>query len=196
MKKFLVIPLLVISSGLFAQGFQLGVKGGVNISNFSGSSSAADVKKKAYIGFHAGAMLGFQAGNHFTFQPEVLFSSQGAKYKSAGGDQNFKVAYINVPVMFKYRFTGGFYLEAGPQVGFKISESTDNRPINNFAKDLDLAVDAGLGYHSPVGVGIGARYIVGVSKVGNFETDDLANANAKNGVAQVFVFFTLFNNHK
>ena len=196
MKKILILPLLVISMGLFAQGFQLGIKGGVNISNFSGSGSASDVKKKALIGFHAGGMINLMFGSNASIQPEVLFSSQGAKYESAGEEQNFKVSYLTVPVLFKYRFNGGFYLEAGPQVGFKLSDNTTNRSVESFANDLDVAVDAGLGYHSSSGFGIGGRYVVGVSKVGDFEADDLANADAKNGVAQLFIFFTLFNNKR
>ena len=84
MKKILILPLLVISTGLFAQGFQLGIKGGVNISNFSGSGSASDVKKKALVGFHAGGMINLMFGNNASIQPEVLFSSQGAKYENAG----------------------------------------------------------------------------------------------------------------
>jgi len=196
MKKILILPLLVISTGLFAQGFQLGIKGGVNISNFSGSGSASDVKKKALVGFHAGGMINLMFGSNASIQPEVLFSSQGAKYENAGEEQNFKVSYLTVPVLFKYRFNGGFYLEAGPQVGFKLSDNTTNRSVESFANDLDVAVDAGLGYHSSSGFGIGGRYVVGVSKVGDFEADDLANADAKNGVAQLFIFFTLFNNKR
>jgi hypothetical protein len=196
MKKIFILPLLLISTGLFAQGFQLGIKGGVNVSNFSGSGSASDVKKKALIGFHAGGMINLMFGSNASVQPEVLFSSQGAKYENAGNEQNFKVSYLTVPVLFKYRFNGGFYLEAGPQVGFKLSDNTSNRSVESFANDLDVAVDAGLGYHSSSGFGIGGRYVVGVSKVGDFEPGDLANADAKNGVAQLFIFFTLFNNKR
>jgi Outer membrane protein beta-barrel domain len=197
MKKFIVIPMLVLSSGLFAQGFQFGLKGGVNVSNFSGSSSVEDVKKKAYVGFHAGGLFAFWVGHNVAIQPEVLFSSVGAKYKNAVTEQNFKASYLTVPLMFKARFNGGFYLEAGPQVGFKLSDNATNRSAESFAKDLDLAIDAGLGFQSTAGFGVGVRYVVGVSKVGDFDpAADLPNVNAKTGVAQAFVFVTLFNSHK
>ena len=51
MKKLLVIPAILFSLGLFAQKFQLGLKGGVNISNFSGGDFR-NVDKKALVGFH------------------------------------------------------------------------------------------------------------------------------------------------
>ncbi len=194
MKKLLFLPLVLLSIGLSAQTFQLGLKGGVNISNFSGSTFD-DVDKKALVGFHGGAFISLLMGDHFAIQPEALFSSQGAKIKSAGQEENLKVSYLNVPVMLKARFNGGFYVEAGPQVGFKLSENVPDMGINNFAKNLDLSVGAGLGYHSNSGLGIGARYMAGVSKVGDFDGEDF-DPNFRNGVIQVSLFYTLFNNKR
>ena len=38
MKKLLFVPLLLISVTMFAQTYQFGLKGGINVSNFTGSS--------------------------------------------------------------------------------------------------------------------------------------------------------------
>ena len=192
MKKLLFIPLMMIGSTLFAQNFQLGIKGGVNISNFTGDI-LDNVDKKAILGFHGGVFLGLMFGDNFSLQPEAVFSSQGAKFKMAGQEENFKVSYLTVPVLLKYRFDGGFYIEAGPQVGFKLKEKVPGGSPENFAKNLDMAFDAGVGYHSAMGLGVGARYVAGLSKVGDFDEGDL-NPDFKNGVAQIFVFYTLFNN--
>jgi Outer membrane protein beta-barrel domain len=197
MKKLIVCALLLGSGQLFAQGFQLGIKGGVNISNFTGGNFN-QVKESSLVGFHGGGFVSFLVGDNFAIQPEVLFSSQGAQLENAGNKENFRVSYVIVPVMAKFRFPGGFYLEAGPQVGFKVDETAPgqvigNTTIGNFAKDLDLAVDAGLGFHSKGGIGIGGRYVAGISKVGDFNGQNI-NPDFKNGVIQVFVFFTLFNN--
>ena len=193
MRRVLFAVLLFASTGAMSQGFQLGIKGGVNISNFTGGDFQ-DVKKSSLVGFNAGAFLGFLLGDHFSIQPEVLFSTQGAKFESAGDKQDYKVSYLNVPVLAKYRFTGGFYLEAGPQVGFKLNENIPDQTIDHFAKNLDLSVAGGLGFHSSMGLGIGARYTAGLSKVGDYSSD--TEPNFKNGVAQVFIFYTLFNNKK
>jgi hypothetical protein len=195
MKKLLFLPLIVLSTGLFAQKFQLGIKAGVNVSNFTNS----DFDQTSLIGFHAGGILAFLIGNNFAIQPEVLFSTQGARINSGTSKDDYKVSYLTVPVLAKYRFNGGFYLEAGPQVGFKLNENLpQSQTVNSFAKDLDLSVDGGLGWHSNSGFGIGARYCLGISKVGDFDAtvNPGYTPNFKNGVAQVFLFYTLFNNHR
>ncbi len=194
MKRLIVAACLLMSATSFAQTFQLGIKGGVNVSNFTGGNFE-NIDKKSLVGFHAGGFVSFFLGDNFAIQPEVLFSSQGAKLESAGQKQNLKVSYINVPVMLKYRFNGGFYLEAGPQIGFKVNEKTDDMQIDDFAKSTDLSVAGGLGFHSSSGLGIGARYTAGLSKVGDFDTGNI-DPDFKNGVIQVSLFFTLFNNNK
>lgn len=194
MKRIIVAAFLLVSATGFAQTFQLGIKGGVNISNFTGGDFK-DLDKKSLVGFHAGGFVSFFLGDHFAIQPEVLFSSQGAKIDNAGDEQNLKISYVNVPVMLKYRFTGGFYLEAGPQIGFKVSEDTDDMPINDFAKSTDLSIAGGLGFHSNMGLGVGARYTAGISKVGDFSVGDF-DPDFKNGVLQISLFYTLFNNNK
>jgi hypothetical protein len=194
MKKLLVAALLLVGTTSIAQTFQLGIKGGVNVSNFNGGDFH-NIDKKALVGFHAGGFVNFQFGDHFSLQPEVLFSSQGAKLKESTDEQNIRLSYINVPVMLKYRFTGGFYLEAGPQIGFKVDESIGDQEVADFAKSTDLSIAGGLGFHSSSGLGIGARYTAGISKVGDFDSGDIA-PDFKNGVIQVSLFYTLFNNKK
>lgn len=192
MKKLLFFAFVLASTAGFGQGFQLGVKAGANVSNYTGG----DIENKAIVGFVGGATFGFLLGDHFAIQPEVLFSAQGAKFENVGSNEDkYTVSYVNVPVMAKYRFTGGFYLEAGPQVGFKISEDVPDQTIDNFAKNLDLSVAAGLGYHSPIGLGIGARYNAGLSKVADYEQGS-TKPDFKNNTLQFFVFYTLFNNKK
>ncbi len=186
--------LLFASSNAFAQKFELGVKGGVNISNFTGHSSWENAETNTLVGFHAGGFVSFFLGNTFAIQPEVLFSSQGAKYTNAGNKENLKVDYINVPVMFKYRTINGFYVEAGPQVGFRTSESSTS--IDSLAKRTDLSIAGGIGYHSKIGLGIGARYTAGLTKVGDFQASNGINPDFKNGVIQISLFYTLFNSRK
>ncbi|RYY17756.1 MAG: PorT family protein [Chitinophagaceae bacterium] len=192
MKKILFFAAMLTSAAAFSQGFQLGVKGGINISNYTGG----DIENSALVGFHGGVIVGLQLGDHFSIQPEALFSAQGAKIRGiSNNEEKFKVSYINLPVLAKYRFNGGFYIEAGPQVGFKLDESIPDNTIENFAEDLDLSIAAGLGYHSSMGLGIGGRYNAGLSKVGNFDAGT-TDPDFKNSTIQFFVFYTLFNNKK
>ncbi len=195
MKKVIVIPFLLLSIGVFAQKFQLGLKAGANLSNLNGVNWE-NAKSKAMFGFHGGAFINLLFGDNFMLSPEALISSQGAKLETAGQKQDLKLTYLAVPVLLRYRFDGGFYVEAGPQVSFKLSEKTGNIPIDNFAKDLDLAIDAGIGYHGNSGLGIGARYVAGISKVGDFNRNAAMNPDFRNGVFQLSLFYTLFNNNR
>ena len=193
MKKSLTILFLVLSTTVFAQTFQLGVKGGVNISNFNGGDFNT-IKNKALLGYHVGGFLRLRYG-HFAIQPAVLLSTQGATLENAGNEQDYKITYVNVPVLLQYQTDGGFYLEAGPQLGFKVDEDVPNSTIGDFAKSTDLSVAFGLGYFSKIGLGVGARYNVGVSKVGDFDSNTI-DPDFRNGVIQFSVFYSIFGNKK
>ncbi len=195
MKKMMLFACLLVTTISFAQKFEFGVKAGANISNFTGSNFE-DTKAKSLVGFHAGAFLSLFAGHNFAIQPEVLLSTQGAKVEDVNTSDkaDFKLTYINIPVMLKYRFNGGFYLEAGPQLGFKVHEKVDGTS-EEFAKNTDFSVAGGLGYHSSIGLGIGARYTAGISKLGDIK-NSTTQPDWKNGVIQVSVFYTFFNARK
>ena len=190
MKVFVLAMSLLLNTIVFAQSFQPGVKAGVNISNFTGGDFNT-VKNKSLVGFHAGGLLRFKFGN-LALQPEIVFSSQGAKLESAGDEENYKISYLNIPVLLQFETDGGVYFEAGPQVGFKLSEDIPESTIEDFAKSTDLSVAVGLGYHSKMGLGIGGRYNIGVSKVGDFDAANI-DPDFKNGVIQFSLFYTLFN---
>ncbi|WP_188929505.1 porin family protein [Dyadobacter endophyticus] len=170
----------------FAQTFGFGPKAGVNVSNYQGGN----IQTEAKLGYHFGGMLNFGFGNVFSIQPEVLFSTLGAKVESGGSKTDFKINYLTVPVMLKFRTRSGFYLEAGPQAGFRLSESVPDQTIDHFAKNLDISLGAGLGYQSNIGLGIGFRYVAGLSKVGDFSSQEI-NPDFKNSVIQGSLFWLI-----
>lgn len=188
MKKIIMILLLVAAiNPVIAQNFSGGLKAGVNITNFTGGSFD-NVDKKALVGFHAGGFLSLRLGA-ISLQPEVLVSTAGAKFENA--DSSFRLIYLSVPVMLKYRTEGGFYLEAGPQVGFKLNEDITGQTVGDFAKNLDLSVGSGLGFQTKGGLGIGGRYLVGLSKVGDFEPSEGVDPDFKNSLIQLGISFPL-----
>jgi hypothetical protein len=209
MKKALCImavALLVAGGHVCAQNFQLGIRGGGNLSTFWGSSSnPAYSTYTAQAGWNAGVFTNFWLGNHFAISPEVDYTTAGAKIKTTTSDNNQNVyvnnqlnlAYLSVPVMAKVRFTGGFYLETGPEVNFNVSGGKyQNESVKNFTNNAEFAWGAGLGYQSPVGFGIGARYNVGLTKVANVNQANWSDVNWYNSGFQVDLFWTIFNNRK
>lgn len=143
------------------------------------------------VGFHGGGTVAFKITNNFLIQEEFLFSSQGAKVK--GGEleeQDLKLYYISVPFLLKYRSPVGLYVEAGPQVGMKAGEDvkglTDD--TKEFARKLDLAAAGGIGFQTKIGLGIGVRYVYGLSKVGDFDASNIRN-DFKNNNIQASIFY-------
>jgi hypothetical protein len=169
-----------------AQTFGLGPKVGMNISNYVGGNIESD----ALVGYHLGGMLSYGFGKVLYLQPEVLFSTQGAKIQNKGAKTNFKISYVTIPFLLKIKSAGGFFLELGPQAGFLTSTDIPDQTIGNFAKNLDLAAAVGLGYHSAIGLGVGFRYIAGLSKVGDFTGQDI-DPDFRNSVIQASIFWAI-----
>jgi len=185
MKKVIFLSLLLVVGVVNAQ-LQFGLKGGVNISNFTGGDFN-NIEKSSYVAFHAGGLVRIKF-DHLVLQPELLFSSQGAKLDDGTTEANYKVSYVNVPIMLQWQFKGGFYVEAGPQAGFKVSEDIPNSTIDEFAKSTDVSIGLGLGFLKNKGLGIGGRYTVGVSNVGDFDSANI-DPDFKNGVIQFSILF-------
>lgn len=190
MKKLLLICFVLVSVKGFSQTkgifdrLEFGLKAGANVTNFTN----ADFPSDPLISFHGGATVAFKFTDNFMVQEEFLFSTQGAKIKGGSlGDQDLKLYYMSVPFLLKYR-THGFYLEAGTQVGIKVKEDVAGINTNNFAKKLDLAAAGGIGYQTKMGLGIGARYIYGISKVSDFNISNITN-NYKNNAVQASIFY-------
>ena len=127
---------------------------------------------------------------HFAVQPELVFSMQGGKIAD---DNSLNLNYLNVPVMLQYMVNDGFRLQTGPQIGFLISAE---REIGDVEIDVDDVYDAvdfswsfGAGYLFNNGLGIDARYNLGLN---NISDDD--DFEAKNRVFQIGLFYQFRNN--
>ena len=160
---FFAAMLLLLSSQVTTAQISIGPKVGINVSNLSGLS-LGDVKAKSLVGFHVGGYVAFRFGS-IAIQPELLYSTQGAKIEDAGSSENLKLNYFTVPVMLKFITKSGLYLEAGPQLGFKTGAKFGSADVKETVNDSDFSLDAGLGYLLN-GLGFGARYCVGISKLG------------------------------
>jgi opacity protein-like surface antigen len=203
MKKIILSSLLVLAvSFTYAQKAEFGIKGGLNSSNFSGDTGGIDFKSR--IGFNVGAFAAIKLSGKITLQPEILYSTQGAKavnvsqfYNGAlyTGDVKFNLSYINIPVMIKYYVADKFNLEAGPQIGFLTSAKTStkldgfNQTVDDDIKDsfesLDFGLDFGAGYDITKNISAGIRYSLGLANIAKTEPGD--NSKLKNNVLSLSV---------
>jgi hypothetical protein len=166
----------------------IGIKGGMNLYNVHNDNST---KYDPRAGYHFGLLGHIHFNSHFAFQPEIVYSTQGAKYSVANVITNYNLDYINVPVLFQYMFDNGFRLQAGPQVGLLISaksETNNNTTDNkNDLKPIDFGVSIGASYiFPPTGFGIDIRYNLGLININKNSTVNSTNRGIQLGMFYIF----------
>lgn len=199
MKKLILAVLVLVSTTCFAQTspenqsfgkkimsrLEFGIKAGANASNFNKFNLPTD----PLIGFHAGLSVAYKFNEHLMVQEDFLYSMQGAKLKGGIlGTQDLKLSYVQVPILLKYRTTSGFYVEAGAQTGILIKEDVVGYTGDQkFAKKIDASAVGGIGFQSKMGLGIGARYAYGFTKVS--DTPSAALGDFTNSTIQASLFY-------
>ncbi len=201
----LLAVLVLTGNQLFAQSFQLGIKGGGNLSDFISGSTSTGTSFSAQAGWNAGLFVNFWLGNHFAIAPELLYTTEGAGIKrTSTGDNgtvtinnNLNLRYVSIPVMAKLRFTGGFYVEAGPEVSVNVSSSSwEDQSVKNLTNNAELGAAAGIGYQSPIGLGVSLRYTVGLTAADNTSDVTWGDLDMRNSSFSLDLFWTIFNNRR
>lgn len=196
MKKISLLALFVVAgTALFAQDPKFGIKGGINVSKLTNHPNDPDWR----LGFNAGLLSHIHVTPSFSLQPEVVYSSQGAKFNDFvnGEDLNLKLNYVNIPVLLQYNFNNGFRLQGGPQIGFLtgVADKVGDVELNSVnSKDfntIDFSIPVGISYLAYSGFGADARYNIGVTNVVKNSA-----TNIRNSVFQFGVFYLFDHQHK
>lgn len=187
MKKLLLSAAFAVCSviAVNAQEVKFGVKAGPQLTNLTGNDAFNEADSK--FGFHAGVYANMKfGGDQFAFQPEILFSTQGAKIDILGEDIKYNLTYFNIPLMLKWYAYEGFNVEFGPQVGFNLSgkakfdgESYDLDEI----EAIDFGLNIGAGYELENGINFGIRYGLGLTEI-------TKEAGPKNSVFSLGIGYT------
>ncbi len=218
----LKLGLLSLMANLFVLGVQaqieLGVKGGLNVSEFSAArfqpivvgGNSQYIRNFPRKGLNAGLLLSIPlAKKHWSLQPEAVFSEQGATAKPSNSylvsaTEVYQFNYLNFPILLKYSWNSGLFAETGPQVGLLLNaeiaetvvgaSSTSYYHVNNQYKSIDLGWAFGVGYLSPINLGFDLRYVLGLSNFANSAPSQGENApvqegSLKNSVFQIGVFY-------
>lgn len=188
MKRIFLLIVGVASFTAMQAQTKYGLKAGVNLANFSGD--VEDNKMK--IGLNVGAFAKFSLTEAISLQPEVVFSAQGAKYDGEEGEGKLNLNYLNIPVLFQYNTTSGFYGETGPQIGFLMSakdkpEEGDDVDVKDGFKSTDFSWAIGAGFLTKSGFGVNARFNLGLGNI----LEESGDYKMKNSVIQIGVFYAL-----
>lgn len=197
-KVFLIGMILFLAIGSFAQGLSGGIKAGLNLADQKYSFSGTTIDTKFKAGVHVGGFVTWMFTEHIGLQPEALFSMQGTTFDNDFIDGKTKFNYLNVPVLVRYNVNEMISLHAGPQIGFLLSaeaesDDGDSEDIKDEFKGTDFSGAFGLGVDLPMGLGFGARYILGFTKIAE---EDVEAPEVKNSAIQIYASYKLFGKKK
>ena len=242
MKKLLyVLPVLMLigslacAQGLTGKGFKVGLNlatwGGSDADDLGGAEDLVpgmSIDKKIRLGFSVGGFLTFSISETFSIQPELIYTMKGVKYEMSGsfeemgvtitydGEDIFKLAYLEVPLLAKISFSSGSSIRPNLQIGpamaillsakddwelsvtgeeqgvsMTISES-DEEDVKDDFKDIDFGLVFGGGLDFDVGTGtvtVDARYSLGLLNIPDVEGDE-DEPSIKNNVISVMLGYS------
>lgn len=192
-KLLFVAAFMIFSSAAMAQ-FNIGVKGGVNISKVNDKA----FRDEFTYGYHLGGFAEVGLGKRLKIQPEVLWNQINTRadtafrniYSNALDFSNYKdvkLNYLSIPVLLSYKLGNVLYLQAGPQFGILLNQ--DKTLLENgkeaFSKG-DFSMLGGVQLNVSK-LRLSGRYFVGLNNIS--EIDD--NSKWRNQGFQISAGFGL-----
>lgn len=176
-----------------------GVKVGANFGNTNnsltplGTGPFSDPKMK--LGLLLGVYSQFQLSEGLRLQPELMYSAEGCIIEAPLGASGTmatvfrdRINFLNIPLMLQFTKGSGFYFEAGPQIGFRLSAKSKFENLSNIGggassvtdykkntKGTAFSLGAGAGYEMASGLGIGLRYMFGLNDISTTSTSLKSN---------------------
>lgn len=158
-----------------------GVKGGVSVATIPAFADTLTELSDASTDYRFGAVIGgffaFPFSDHFSLQPEVLYTQRGVEgtARVLGLSETFKVklTYIDVPVLVRIGPSSGrgFQVLAGPSFNFNVGAQlivggtfNDERDIKADVEDVDVGLVVGAGYYGGLLV-LEGRYEEGLTNI-------------------------------
>ncbi len=204
MKFSLIAAMLIMVMAASAQ-VNLGIKGGVNMSNFL----ADELNDKGIkIGFNVGLSADFDFSSNSALQTGLFLTTKGAKYSASFGsvsaDYTVNPIYLQLPVHYAYKIdvTPGtrIVFHAGPYAAYgvagkmklkgSVGDYSGEKDEKLFGDDKSLKpFDAGLGLGAGVELGsivLDLGWDMGLVNISNTSHGDIKNQNAYLSVGYKF----------
>lgn len=171
MKKIILLAIMITLGPITMSAQSFGIKAGVNFADLNGSDAEG---LDSYTSFHFGVLKEWVIFDNLSLQPELLYSTQGAKVD--GTDDKFKLNYINLPIVLKFYLTDAFSIHAGPQFGLLLGETENVLPIDT--KTFEYGGAFGVDYALSNNFFVQGRYNPGFSEIAD-------EVDIKNSVIQI-----------
>ncbi len=180
---------------------KIGVKGGLNLSNFYVDEVDSRNMKP---GLNLGLFAKIPVARGFSIQPEILYSSKGSRITYDNvifgqGEYNYNLNYIELPLLAVINLGRSFNLHAGGYAAYltsaniKEKEAGINDEVARFNAEnfnrFDYGLVGGLGVDVD-NFTIGARYNYGLNDIGRSgNLTSTALRNARHSVISLYVGF-------
>ncbi len=175
---------------------KVGIRAGV-------MSSKQDIQNSDFIdeaGSKLGADIAFVADfaiGMASISPEFHWLQKGGKVEDLNGslgEVSRTFNYLEIPILFKLNFCAGsgFFLFAGPSVGYLLNGTDKDMDGETNDIDLDFYKRVEYGAHAGAGIGLGpvkidVRYIYGFNDIFD-DTQDVHVTNASIGAGVTLMF--------
>jgi len=196
MKKFLILSMLILSSGIIFGQFTIGPKVGYNASKLSTDLDTISSGFKS--GFQIGVFV--RIGKKFYVQPELYYTTQGGVFESNTNNwqQKVNIGSLDLPLLVGFKMLNAKVVNlrilAGPMASFVVNKSVKDAggilgPIENAdLSTINWAIQLGAGL-DVLFMTLDVRYQIGLNNI----IKDINNAtiNSKNNVWVVSLGFKI-----
>ena len=185
------VLLAFVGTAAVAGEISFGVKTGMIMSNITQTPREWDDAKSYKAGFTGGVFLNYALDEHFSVEPEFLYTMKGFEGSLYDGfvsvDLTARFDYFEMPVLATYSFMANerfrprvfagpmFAYNLGSELGVSIGPFGASVDISSLTHVTDFGLVAGAGFDYSIGQGIlalDARYQRGFTNVmmsGDFE---------------------------
>ncbi len=198
---FLVVFLTVFTVLPASAQVNLGVLGGLNLASCD-VDPLEEMEISNLTAFGFGCVLDYSLNEFITLHLEPMYLQKGTKGDWEMFELEFKLAYIEIPVMLKYAFGTSEikpYVIAGPTIGYLLSGTmkmsgdgySEEEDIEDETKSLDFGLCFGAGVSVPMSnnsIFLEARYALGLTNI-NDDPDD-PDTDVKTKGIQIFAGIT------
>ena len=170
---------LLISLDLFAQ-VSIGVKVGGALAGQANEGIGLANSNDQKITYLAGLSVPISLSQKFDLQPELLYSSKGFRtliISSRSVSERYNLHYLSVPIMLRYHLLDKLTVALGPEVSYLLGAATSLNTVSfsgtpsiqeqflSSYKDLDIALNVGVGYSLSDKWSLNLRYNMGLYDV-------------------------------
>ena len=168
---------IALSTFTFAQGFHVGLKGGVNMYKIEGKSFNEEFKHS----YNAGLFTEINFSPKVGIQPEIIWNQAqtqtSTRFKDLYNDgikelKGVTLNYLSIPLLLNLSPSRLITFQAGPQFGVLINKDQNLlQNGKNAFKSGDLSMLGGVQINLG-GFKLGGRYTVGLTNINDIDNQD------------------------